>query len=58
MFMGYLLPTVSILRQTLVEKQAVAVACGPLITALVEGIDRHFDAVFTDKAAAAAILHI
>ena len=58
MFMGYLLPTVSILRQTLLEKQTAAHACGPLITALIDGIDRRFDAVFTDKdATAAAILH-
>jgi len=41
-----------------VERQATAVACGHLISVLINGIDRRFDAVFDDKeATAAAILH-
>ena len=41
------------------QKRATAVACGPLITALLNGIDKRFAAVYDDKEAiAAAILHL
>jgi len=57
-FMGYLPPTLSILREKLVQKQATAVACRPIITALLNGINKRFAAVYDNKEAiAAAILH-
>lgn len=58
MFMGYLLPTICILRQKLMAKQATATICKPLISALMNGIDERFHCLFGDsEAIAAAILH-
>ena len=57
-YMAYLLPTITILKEKLHSKQASADVCAPLITALLQAIDRHFANVFNDKEAiAAAILH-
>lgn len=58
MFMGYLLPTVVMLREKLATKKTSATTCKPLITAMISGIDRRFHDVFNDaEASAAAILH-
>ena len=58
MFMGYLLPTVCILRQKLVTKQATSTVCKPLIPALLTGIGERFHSLCDDsEAIAAAILH-
>jgi hypothetical protein len=58
MFMGYLLPTVVMLREKMATKKSSATTCKPLITAMINGIDRRFHDVFNDaEASAAAILH-
>jgi len=58
MFMGYLLPTISILQEKLNTVHATATVCGPLVDALLSAIDRRFEGIFRDKEAiAAAILH-
>jgi len=58
MFMGYLLPTIMILKDKLQHKCTSAVVCKPLINALNSGIDRRFVDVFNDREViAAAILH-
>ena len=58
MFMGFLLPTISILREKLSNLQATANTCIPLVNAVLAGIDRRFAEIFGDKEAiAAAILH-
>ena len=57
--MGYLLPTVVMLREKLATKKTSATTCQPPITAMIDGIDRRFHDVFNDAAAsAAAILHL
>ena len=58
MFMGYLLPTICILRQKLMAKQATSTTCKPLVAALISGINERFNYLFDDsEAVAAAILH-
>lgn len=58
MYMGFLLPTISILREKLTELQATATVCLPLVHAVLAGIDRRFAEIFQDREAiAAAILH-
>jgi len=58
MFMGFLLPTISILREKLSNLQATANTCIPLVNAVLAGIDRRFAEIFGDKEGiAAAILH-
>ena len=58
MFMGYLLPTVVMLREKLATKKMTATTCKPLIAAMINGIDRRFHDVFNDaEASAAAIIH-
>jgi len=58
MFVGFLLPTISILREKLSNLQATANTCIPLVNAVLAGIDRRFAEIFRDKEGiAAAILH-
>ena len=58
MFMGYLLPTVVMLREKLATKKISATTCKSLIAALINGIDRRFHDVFNGaEASAAAIIH-
>ena len=58
MFIVYLLPTVDMLHGKLATKKASATTCKPLITAMINGIDRRFHDVFNDaEASAVAILH-
>ena len=57
MYMAYLLPTITILREKLECRRASSGTCTPLVTALLDGIDRRFGDVFNDKdTIAAAIL--
>jgi hypothetical protein len=60
MYFGYLLPTITRLRQKLIamKNNTLPTVCRPLITALVNGIDQRFADIFQDKEAiVAAILH-
>lgn len=58
MFMGFLLPTISILREKLTNLQATASTYILLVNAVLAGIDRRFMEIFRDREAiAAAILH-
>lgn len=58
MYMGYLLPTICILREKLVSLQTTRSSCLPLVAAVLAGIDDRFAPIFGDKdAIAAAILH-
>ena len=58
MFMGYLAPTIFMLREKLTEKLVSARTCKPLIKALVDGIDARFAYVNSDMdVIAAAIIH-
>jgi len=56
--MGFLLPTISILREKLTNLQATASTYILLVNAVLAGIDRRFMEIFRDREAiAAAILH-
>lgn len=58
MYMGYLLPTITILREKLVSKGTSVTITKPLITSLIEGIDNRFATMLDDRdAIAAAIIH-
>ena len=58
MYMGYLLPTLSALKDKLTGRQPSATVCKPLLTALLNGINRRFADSFADpELVAAAILH-
>jgi hypothetical protein len=58
MAMGYLLPTITMLREKLITKKSLAVACKPLIAALLDGLDQRFGEIYDDpQAIAAAIIH-
>jgi len=58
MYLAYLLPTITVLKEKLQHKQSSAVTCKPLIAALLNGIDERFADMFTDRdCVAAAILH-
>jgi len=58
MFMAYLLPTITILKEKLQNRRESAGVCAPLIDAMLCAIDRRFAEAFADKdAIAAAILH-
>lgn len=58
MFVGYLLPTLTILREKLEAKRASATICMPLVSALLNGIDERFADILIDpEAVAAAIIH-
>ena len=58
MFIGYLLPTIVMLRQKLVAKIVAAALCKPIITALLDGIDRRYQELYSDvDAIAAAIIY-
>jgi hypothetical protein len=58
MYMGYLLPTISILREKLVAKKASVILTIPLLVSLIEGIDNRFASIWEDvDAIAAAIIH-
>jgi hypothetical protein len=58
MFLGYLLPTITVLRDKLVSKRASVTMCAPLVSALIDGIDNRFAEAFDDaEVAAAAVLH-
>ncbi|CAB4044215.1 zinc finger BED domain-containing 1 [Paramuricea clavata] len=56
-YMGYLAPTITILRDKLSKKLDIPVT-KPLVQELLNGIDKRFDSILNDKKiAAAAILH-
>lgn len=58
MFMGYLAPTIVMLREKLNGKLVSATTCKPLINALVAGIDTRFAYVYSDMdIIGAAIIH-
>jgi hypothetical protein len=59
MFLGYLLPTITVLRDKLVSKRASVTMCAPLVSALIDGTDNRFAEAFDDAvvAAAAVLLH-
>ena len=58
MYMAYLLPTITSLKDKLHHKQVSATVCKPLLTALLKGLDRRFAEAFQDsEIIAAAILH-
>ena len=57
-FMGYLVPTLTILQGKLRARREVVQTCGPLIDALLAGIARRFDATMNSaESIAAAIVH-
>ena len=56
-YMGYLAPTIALLKEKLHKKNGIATV-KPLVTALLDGIDKRFDYLFDDeKIIAAALLH-
>jgi hypothetical protein len=56
-YMGYLAPTITVLRDKLSKKLDIP-AMKPLVQALLNGIDKQFDSMLNDKKIiAAAILH-
>jgi hypothetical protein len=56
-YMGYLAPTIALLKEKLQKKNGIATV-KPLVTALLDGIDKRFDYLFDDeKIIAAALLH-
>lgn len=58
MFLGYLLPTITVLRDKLLAKRASVTVCTPLVSALINGIDNRFAEAYDDaQVAAAAVLH-
>ena len=57
-YMGYLLPTLTMLQEKLRARREVTQTCGPLVDALLAGIARRFEATMCDpESIAAAILH-
>ena len=57
-YMGYLLPTLTMLQEKLRARREVIQTCGPLVDALLAGIARRFEATMCDaESIAAAILH-
>ena len=56
-YIGYLAPTISLLKEKLAKKRSVP-NCEPLVNALLSGIGKRFQSIFHDeKIIAAAILH-
>ncbi len=47
--LGYLLPTISILKEKLQQKMTTAKECGSLIEALLRGLEKRFDHFFEDE---------
>jgi len=59
MFMGYLLPMITILQEKLNSQEATVTVCRPLVNALLSAINRRFKDIFCNKEAiAAAIVHL
>ena len=57
-FVGYLVPTITILQGKLRARHEVVQTCGPLIDAFLAGIARRFDVTMNSaESIAAAILH-
>ena len=54
-YMGYLVPTIALLKQKLHKKIGIATV-KPLVTALLDGIDKRFDYLFDDEKIIAAAL--
>ena len=42
MFLGYLLLTIAMLRDKLIAKRTAVTVCKPLVSALIDGIDKRF----------------
>ncbi|CAB3977853.1 ATP-dependent DNA helicase PIF1, partial [Paramuricea clavata] len=57
-YMGYLAPTISLLKEKLLQRRSSTTSLEPLVNALLSGIDKRFGSVLGDeKIIAAAILH-
>ena len=57
-YMGYLAPTISLLKEKLLERRSSTTGLEPLVDALLSGINKRFNSILSDeKIIAAAILH-
>jgi hypothetical protein len=57
-YMGYLAPTISLLKEKLLQRRSSTTGLEPLVDALLSGIDKRFGSILGDeKIIAAAILH-
>ena len=57
-YMGYLAPTISLLKEKLLERRSSTTGLEPLVDALLCGIDKRFNSILSDeKIIAAAIVH-